>query len=172
MAVVRRRWELAWAERPPEEASNLNPAFCGELICRAVAEYSRTRQAPLNFALAFTILPIVLHKRTRDELPGNASAALYGWVAEHSASLAELPDRARRLIPVTREALLFVVQHQALRTEGGGLVPGPNRIRLPRRPTQTTDDVEEARRTAALLGRWFGNQGLASAVMQGLGVAP
>ena len=79
MAVVRRRWELAWAERPPEEASNLNHAFCGELICRAVAEYSRIRQAPLNFALAFTILPIVLHKRTRDELPGNASAALYGW---------------------------------------------------------------------------------------------
>ena len=37
------KWDLAWSVRPPEEARNFNPAFCGELIFRAVAEALRAQ---------------------------------------------------------------------------------------------------------------------------------
>jgi hypothetical protein len=36
----------------------------------------------------------------------------------------------------------------------------------------TTDDVDEARSAAGLLGRWFANQGSQPSVLQGLGVSP
>ena len=75
-------------------------------------------------------------------------------------------------MPVSREALLFLVQHNALRIEDGGLVPGAKPIRLTEKLSQTTDDVAEARGAAALLGRWFANQGTASSILQGLGVSP
>jgi hypothetical protein len=165
-------WDLSWSERPAEEARNLNPAFCGELIFRAVSEYRKIRQQPLTFPLSFLILPIALHKSTRDELPGNASAAFVGWVAERGPFLAQLPDRIARLVPVTREALLFTIQHHVIEIQEGGLVPGAKPIRLSAKPSYTTDDVAEARRAAGLLGRWFANQGTASSIMQGLGVAP
>jgi Family of unknown function (DUF6521) len=41
------KWDLRWSDRPAEEARNLNPAFCGELIFRAVSEYFRTKRSRL-----------------------------------------------------------------------------------------------------------------------------
>jgi Family of unknown function (DUF6521) len=168
----KRTWDLEWNERPSEEARNLNPAFCGELIFRAVSDYRKLKPQPFSFALSFLILPIALHKTTRDQLPGRASTAFVGWLADNGPFLAQLPDRVLRLVPVSREALLFSIQHNALRIEDGGLVPGAKPIRLTEKLSQTTDDVAEARGAAALLGRWFANQGTASSILQGLGVSP
>jgi hypothetical protein len=126
----------------------------------------------LSFALAFVVLPLVLHKPTRDILPGRASTAFAGWIAEHSPSLVEFPNRVLRLIPVSRESLLFLVQHKVLAFEAGGLIPGNKPIARTASPSQVTDDVEEARGAAALLGRWFANQGSPSTIMLGFGVSP
>jgi hypothetical protein len=168
----KRTWDLEWNERPSEEARNLNPAFCGELIFRTVSDYRKLKPQPFSFALSFLILPIALHKATRDQLPGKASTAFAGWLADNGPFLAQLPDRVLRLVPVSREAILFLIQHNALRIEDGGLVPGAKPIRLTEKLSQTTDDVVEARGAAALLGRWFANQGTASSILQGLGVSP
>ncbi|WP_244525189.1 MULTISPECIES: three component ABC system middle component [Bradyrhizobium] len=150
----------------------MNPAFCGELISRAVSEYFRTRQQSFSFALSFAVLPIALHKQTREQLPGNASAAFAGWVADHSSTMAEFPDRVLRLVPVTREALLFLVQHKVIRLDASGLSPGARPIGRAARPSQVTDDVAEARSAAALLGRWFASEANATSIMKGLGVSP
>jgi hypothetical protein len=166
------KWDLRWSDRPAEEARNLNPAFCGELIFRAASEYFRARQQPFGFALSFVVLPIVLHKATREQLPGNASAAFAAWIADRGPFLAEFPDRVLRLVPVTREALLFLVQHKVIGLDAGGLVPGAKPIGRSARPSQLTDDVAEARSASSLLGRWFANQGSVSSVMLGLGVSP
>lgn len=170
--VSKTSWDMKWSDRPLEEATNLNPAFCGELIFRASAAYRKAAEQPFSIALSYLILPIVLHKATRDQLPGRASTAFAGWVAEHGVGLAEFPDRVLRLVPITREALLFLLQHQVMSLQDGGLQPGARPIRLSSKPAHTTVDVDEARNAAALLGRWFANQGSASAIMQGLGVSP
>src|SRR5262245_22406068 len=62
---------------------------------------------------------------------------------------------------------MFAVQHEVLTIDRGGLAPGSKPIRLRNRPERTTDDAEDARRSASLLGRWFANQGLASSIMKG-----
>jgi Family of unknown function (DUF6521) len=167
-----RVWEQRWLARPREEAANLNPAFCGELIFRSVSEYQRRRELPFPFALSFVILPLALHKRTRDQLPGTATTAFVGWVANHGPALAEFPNRTLRLTPITREAIMFAMQHEVLMVQHGGLAAGPKPIRLRGQRERTTDDADEARRAASLLGRWFANQGYASSILQGLGVAP
>jgi len=166
------RWSLPWTGRPAEEARIFNPAFCGELIGRAVCEYYRTRQATFSIATAFLILPLTLHKSTREALPGRANTAFAGWIAENAALLAELPDRVRRLRPISREALLFAIHHRLLAVYGGGFVPGTKPVRLTARPAITTDDVNAARSAAGLLGRWFASQGTQASILQGMGVAP
>jgi hypothetical protein len=169
---AKRKWDVPWAERAREEAANLNPAFCAELLARSVAEYTRLREIPFPFPLVFLLLPIALHKRTRDLLPGKSSTAFVGWIAENKPSLAEMPERVIRLMPVTREGLLFALQHHILRFESGGLVSGARRISPRARLDHTTEDSQEARGTAAMLGRWFAAQGSTSSIMQGFGITP
>lgn len=166
------RWNLPWTERPAEEARIFNPAFCGELIGRTVGEYHRTRQAALSLATAFLVLPLTLHGPTREALPGRANTAFAGWVAERASLLAELPERARRLRPISREALLFALRHQFLALQEGGLAPGPKPLRLKARLAASTDDVNAARSAASLLGRWFAGQGSQTSILQGMGIAP
>jgi hypothetical protein len=166
------RWSLPWAERPPEEARIFNPAFCGELLGRTVCEYHRNRQASLNVATAFLILPLILHRPTREALPGRANVAFAGWVADRAALLAGLPERSRRLRPVSREALSFSLGHQLLAFEGGGLVPGARPVRSNTRFAVSTDEVNAARSAAGLLGRWFAGQGTQASILQGMGIAP
>ena len=42
--ALRRTWDIPWNQRAREEAANLNPAFCGELLARSVSEYKRLRE--------------------------------------------------------------------------------------------------------------------------------
>ena len=166
------RWRLPWAERPAEEGRIFNPAFCGELIGHTVGEYHRARQAAFSMVTVFLVLPLTLHKPTREALPRRANTAFAGWVTEHAALLAELPERARRLRPISREALLFAVRHQLLAFDGGGILPGAQQVRRSARFAVTTDEVDAARSAAALLGRWFATQGTQISILQGMGVAP
>jgi hypothetical protein len=166
------RWTHAWADRPAEVARNLNPAFCGELIARTVGEFHKSRELPLGMAVTFLVLPLSLHKPTRDALPGRADAAFRTWVAEKGPLLAELPGRVNRLRPVSREALLFTIRYRLLAIHDGGLVPGGKPIRATSRLSPSTDDVSETRAAAGLLGRWFAGQATEASILQGLGVAP
>ena len=166
------RWRLSWAERPAEEARIFNPAFCAELIGRTVGEYHHTRQSALNLVTAFLVLPLTLHRPTREALPRRANTAFAGWIAEHAPLLVELPDRARHLRPVSREALVFAVHHQLLAFDAEGLLPGTKPVRRNARFAVSTDEVNAARSAAGLLGRWFAAQGAQSSILQGMGVAP
>ena len=163
-------WTLTWSERPPEEAAHFNPAFCGELLARAVHEYYRLRAAPLPLPLAFVVLPLALPPATRRALPRRANTAFATWSAEHEALLVEVPDRVLRLRPVTREGLLFLSQLGAAIVGGDGVSPGEKPWRLSTKLPVRTEDVDEARRAAGLLGRWFANQPAPAAILQTMGV--
>ena len=166
------RWSSPWPDRPVEEARVFNPAFCGELIGRTVGEYHRVGQGALSMVTAFLVLPLSLHTPTREALPRKANTAFAGWVADNAAVLAELPERARILRPITREALLFALRHQLLALRRDGFLPGARPLRLGARPAISTDDVKAARSAAALLGRWFAAQATQTSILQGIGVAP
>ncbi len=164
------RWTLTWRERPPEEAAHFNPAFCGEILARCVHEYRRLKGIPLPLPLAFVVLPLTLHPLTRYALPRKANTTFASWSAEHEAVLAGVPDRVLRLRPVTRESLLFLFQLGAINIGEEGISPGAKPLRLSMKPPVRSDDVDDARRTAGLLGRWFAYQSGSVTVLQTMGV--
>ena len=173
------RWSQPWASRSAEEARLFNPAFCSELMGNTVCEYHRTvharhrpEQRALSLVTAFIVLPLILHRPTREVLPRRANTVFAGWVANHGPLLVELPERALRMRPVSREALMFGVQHQLLSLEANGLVPGLKPVRRTARFAVSTEEVIAVRRAAALIGRWFARQGSQIAVLRGMGVAP
>lgn len=166
------RWSLSWRDRPAEEAALLNPAFCGELIARATRDYERLRGSAFPLPLSFVVLPLVLHPPTLAVLPGRANTTFATWSADNEALLADLPERTLRLRPISREALLFLTQHRALTVGAEGLRTGVKPMRLSAKTGATTPDVDDIRRAAALLGRWFANQGAPVQILQTMGVTP
>lgn len=167
------RWSLSWRDRPPEEAALLNPAFCGELIARATKDYERIRATAFPLPLGFVVLPLVLHPPTLNALPGRANTTFATWSADNEALLAELPGRTLRLRPISREALLFLAQHRALTVSAEGIRTGEKPVKLTAKaPMSTTPEVDEVRRAAGLIGRWFANQGTPSQILQTMGVTP
>ncbi|MDP3115974.1 MAG: DUF6521 family protein [Phenylobacterium sp.] len=166
------RWSLSWRERPAEEAALLNPAFCGELIARATKDYQRLRGNAFPLPLSFVVLPLILHAPTLAALPGRADTTFATWSAENEALLADLPERTLRLRPISREALLFLAQHSALTLGADGLRTGEKPLKLAAKPAASTRDVDDIRRAAALLGRWFANQGAPVQILQTMGVTP
>lgn len=176
----RQTWTLPWRERPREEAALFNPAFCVELLSRTTVDYGRARSAPmplaratpLPLALAFLVVPLVLHPGLRDVLPRRSDTAFGSWALIHQHILVHVPARVVALRPVVREALMFGFAAGALALENGGLAIGDRPMRLGARPRATTEDADEIRRAAALLGRWFAAQSGTASVLQGFGVRP
>ena len=166
------RWKHAWALRPVEEARNLNPAYCAQLIARTVMEYNKKREAPLGIASAFLILPLTLHMQTRELLPQLASKTFFSWIAENRPMLAEFPELVNHLRPVSREALLFAICYRIISVREGKLAPGEKPIKPSHLPSSETDDTRRARSSAILLGRWFAAQENEYEILQGFGVTP
>ncbi|MBB3877801.1 three component ABC system middle component [Sphingomonas pseudosanguinis] len=172
MEAARERWNLPWSARPREEAALFNPAFCLECISRSVIDYDKVRAAPLPLALVFLIVPLALHPGIRDVLPRKANTAFGSWAMVHQHILVHVPRRVMALRPVVREALMFGMSVDAIALQNGGIVTGDRPVRLSAKLKASTDEAEEIRRTAALLGRWFGAQAGTASVLQGFGVRP
>src|ERR1039457_6981771 len=61
-----------WNDRPPEIAHLFNPAFCALLIREGVLGFVEVSPGGMPYPLVFLLLPIVLHKATRDRFRGRS----------------------------------------------------------------------------------------------------
>lgn len=142
---------IAWHERSREVAALLNPAFCSTLLLQTVEEYGQ----PMPFALSFLVLPIVLHRGTRDSLPQSINTSMQVWLERNPEVKVGFAERVQALAPYTREAVSFCLLQDRLRVvpEVGTLelVPRTGRRRRPKR----TEEVRQCLQRAGLLGRWF-----------------
>lgn len=163
-----------WPARVVEEANLFNPAFCATLMAKAADEFAKKGAKPLPFALAFLILPIVLHHGTRSALPGSTVTSLLPWIQDNRDQLVNFAQRVQRLRPITREALLFGAQHQTLiLTADGDVAVGPKRQSATERRTGLfTDEARECVDRAGFLGRWLSTAGTTATIYAAWGVAP
>jgi hypothetical protein len=147
----------AWAERPAEERSLLNPAFLALLLRDAAAGHLEEHGDGLPFVLAFLGLPLVLHARTRDILPTSVATSVPAFLVQHPETRVQVPPVAVQLAPSVREAIRFAVRHNALRLGSRGALTPEAARRAPR--GMNTEDVRACRDRARFVGRWFGRAG-------------
>lgn len=129
-----------------------------------------TRHSPMSLPLTFVVLPLALPTATRHALPRRANTTFASWSADNDALLSKVPDYVLSLRAITREALLFMCQLEALALNSEGISTGTRPLRLSARPAIVSSDADEARRVAAFLGRWFAYQPIPAAVLQTMGV--
>lgn len=162
-----------WAKRTREEAHLFNPPFCCVTLTSACAGFNETSGQPLPFALAFMVLPIVLHRTTREYLPRTTRTSIPIWLQEHAEARLGFHERLMALKPHTREALRYgLVLNWVAIGDLGCLrcVVAQNRIT---RSIQSLDgDARECVSRARFLGKWFGTSSSAETLMALWGIRP
>lgn len=161
----------SWASRSTEERALLNPAFCSCLLWQAATGYRSIAIAPLPFDVAFLVLPIVLHRGTRELLPKRSTTSLAVWLNENPLSQSYIADRAQILVPFTKEAMMFGGIHGLFNITDGAITANSDwKKSLATNLRDSTDEVRLCERRAEFTGKWLAKAGSPSTVMAIVGV--
>lgn len=160
---------IVWERRPIEIASLLNPAFCGEIIRRCIERYEEVASQAFPFPLIYLILPIVLHTKTRVTI--SSERQLHVWLQSHEDIKVGFADRTRQLIPVTKEAMIFLLQVNSIAFDDQARL---NTVRYRRHVplSQKEGEIESCYKAADVIGRWFARAGSVTTIYALWGVRP
>ena len=162
-----------WAERTGEEAHLLNPAFCCVTITTACAGYSESSDQPLPFALAFMVLPIILHKHTRESLPHTSRTSIPAWLQKHAEVRVGFHKRLMALQPHTLEAMRYGLTFDWIAVGRSGRVRCVVSKAFIKRTIRSLDgDAHDCVSRARFLGRWLGKLASTETTMVLWGIRP
>lgn len=159
----------AWNNRAPEIAYLLNPAFCSSIIYHVVFEYQKKTKRGLPFTLVYLILPIVLHKSTRDRITSRTNMVV--WIHKYPDVLIGFPGRAKSLVPFTNEAVEFLLHQSILEITHTELniVKTLSKAKI---NDITDQEILECYNKAEHVGRWFALMGAEENIYAAWGVKP
>lgn len=161
----------SWNKRPTIVANILNPAFCGEVLRVTVKSYEHEKKAPIPFPLLFIILPILLHKDIRNSLPKTTTSKFYDWLEENEKTKLFLPSKIKNVVPYTREAISFLIYHEAINFDSQGNI-SVKRYRKKNLTYTNTSDVKDIFNKGKILGKWLTRAGDVKTIYTLLGIKP
>lgn len=160
----------SWDRRAHEVAFLFNPAFCGRIIYTTIKTYNEKAKRAFPFPLVFLVLPLVLHRETRNNI--NSRTQLLLWVQRFPHLLIGFPQRARELVPITNEAVEFLLQTGKIYlTPSGELEISPG-IRTLSKTKFTDDEIADCIKKSEHVARWFATAGKTETIYIELGVKP
>lgn len=158
----------SWIKRPKEVQNLFNPAFCGLLVREFITSYTSSSQNKegVPFELVFLVLPILLHRPTRDSLPRSAKTQMHVWIQNNPWCLEGFPKRTRELIPITKEAIIFLMHRELIVITSGGIQPTTRKYKGSK--TKFKEFISKCR----IIGKWFSKAGTSSNIYFMWGVKP
>ena len=160
----------AWSERPFEVRNLYNPAFCGLLLARAVAEYQKEQDRRMPYSLSFLVLPFVLHRASREILAAKIRSRFLKVLGDAPELLIDFPARAVAMRPFTQEGFGLLMQKGCLDvSEDGRVSLRPNSVV---RTVKGSDEAKQCQSVALYLGRHFARVDDRATLFASLGVRP
>jgi len=159
----------SWFERSPEVSYLLNPAFCARILYGAIASYKMECKRDFPFVLSYLALPIVLHKDTRQRI--KIATHMQVWLQRNPELLIGYAQRAKSLVPITSEAIEFLLQNGTVEFNGDSII-----IIHPVKPSKlksiSDEEMKECFNKAETVGKWFARNGTVENIYQSWGVRP
>ncbi len=163
----------SWKLRPKEEAHLLNPAFCSTLITGTVSGYMENSSTGLPFPLLFMILPLILHRKTRERLPRSISTSMAEWLHENIDARILFVERLISLKPYTQEALLFGWRQGWLDIHDQGTIKHSLVTKnIDKIKKELNEETRDCFMKSLFLGRWFSYAGNVQTIMTQWGIRP
>jgi hypothetical protein len=161
-----KRWDL----RPFEIRNLFNPAFCGLILFRALQGYEEENLDGMPFSLALLVLPLCLHKESRQVIADNPRSHLLKTVEKNPQLLVGFADRASELLPFALEAFGLLMERGCfVVSQDGRLKTLSNTVR--KSVTGTSESIS-CQRVARIIGREFARIADRVTVYMTLGIRP
>lgn len=161
-----------WNDRSVITKNLLNPAFCSEVIRKTIKAYNINENGNgFPYSLLFLILPIVLHKRTRQKMPRSYKTYFHSWVDENESLFIDFANRVKQLSPFTKEAIMFLLMYDCAKINDFGCI---EIFQYQNKTPQgnNTDEITEIYKKAELLGKWFCETGNEQTIYMFLKIRP
>ncbi|WP_411910398.1 three component ABC system middle component [Marichromatium gracile] len=162
-----------WKDRSPEERTLLNPGYCANLLWHAARGHVSYDGSALAFEEAFLVLPLVLDRRIRENLPRDTRTSLATWLEGDTLARGRVALRAQLLAEFTKDALMFGGIHGLLSISEGKIVGVDTWRKAIRKSLRdSSEEVRETAKRAEFVGKWFAHAGAAATVLALIGVRP
>lgn len=145
---------ISWTERNTIVANLFNPAFCGEIVRATAKEYNKHTSTKFPYAFAFLVLPIVLHKATRERMPRSVRTYFFVWVEQNDDLFFDFAKRTRSMVKYTKEALSFLLIHNKIQlSENAEIIATDESVKkINKEDYQEYNDILKR---AEMLGKWL-----------------
>jgi len=162
-----------WQNRSVITANLLNPAFCGEILRRSISSYNGNDENELMpFSLLSLVLPIVLHKATREKMPLRTSTYFHSWVDSNEHLFINFGSRVKQLLPYTKESIMFLLKHEAISLNEDGKVELSLSYRKKNPRGVNVDEIKQILKKAELIGKWLRLTGNPQTIFMFLKIQP
>lgn len=160
----------SWENRSKEIAFLLNPAFCGRLIYTTIRQFNEVSNRALPFPLVYLILPLVLHKATREKISSRTKFLV--WVQQNPELLIGYAQRAKELVEITNEATEFLLQTNMLLITDQAALEINSSTKGLSKGKFVDKEVKQCLNKSEHVGKWFASAGKVETIFIGLGVRP
>jgi len=143
-----------WHERNTIVANLFNPAFCGEILRVAADSYNSNCSTKFPYAYSFIILPILLHKPTRDKMPRSTKTYFFVWVEQNDGLFFDFAKRTKSMVKYTKEALLFLLAYKRIELNGNGEIE-TFKVKSKIVKDENHEEFNEIIKRAEMLGKWL-----------------
>lgn len=164
---------IDWIKSTKEERNLLNSAFTSIVLWHASSSFKQVSQSNLPFELSFLVLPLVLHKELRDSLPRTHATSLAVWLEANPKARMLISERAKTLVPYTKEALQFGASYGVIKLVLGGVEANLDcKKQITKIINKSSDEVRICCKKASFIGAWFAYTGSPQMIFSMMGVKP
>jgi hypothetical protein len=142
-----------WDRRPFEIRNLFNPAFCGLTLFRALQGYEEEDVRGMPFSLSLLVLPLCLHKDTREVIGNNPRSYLLKTTENNQQIMVDFADRVTQMLPYTFEGFGLLMEGGCIAiTDNGHIQTVPKKVR--KTITGTVETVA-CQKVARIVGKEF-----------------
>lgn len=142
-----------WDQRPFEIRNLFNPAFCGLVIFRALHGYEEEDPNGMPFSLSLLVLPLCLHKDSREVLADSPRSYLLRTVEKNPQVMVGFADRVTSMLPYAFEGFGLLMERGCIVIMPDGRIRTiPDKVR---RSVTGTDETVSCQRVAKIVGKEF-----------------
>lgn len=142
-----------WDQRPFEIRNLFNPAFCGLVLFRAMQGYEEEDPRGIPFSLSLLVLPLCLHKDSREVIAGSSRSYLLKTMEKNPQVQVGFADRVTVMQPYAFEGFGLLMERGCISVADDGRIQTvPNKVR---KSVTGTDETKSCQRVARIVGKEF-----------------
>lgn len=159
-----------WDQRPFEIRNLFNPAFCGLVLFRALDAYQEEDSRGMPFSLSLLVLPLCLHKDTREVIAGSPRSYLLKTAEKNQQVMVGFASRVTKMLPFAFEGFGLLMERGCMAvTDDGRIQTLPGKVR---RTVSGTDETVSCQKVASIVGKQFARIADRVTIYTTLGIRP